>query len=142
MIPPARAYDESIDWPTCQQQDEKVVSQTTWVCWRLVSSRNGDSLGAFPSIPEKWRLSFHSKIVEPFLPLQVIILFRRHLLPIFLSNPNNTISWRQQKRQEYLCSRQHLQFKQTMKELLEQEYSPYYVKSKTPSLLSHWTASL
>jgi len=131
MKQPARAYNESFDGPPAIRRTKK-WSPKRLGCAGVSFSRDGDSLGAFPSLPENCgafpSTSSHRSVQTApaaYIPLE--------------SKQHHQLE--KQKRQEYLCSRQHLQFKQTMKELLEQEYSPYYVKSRTPSLLSHLTGT-
>lgn len=128
---PARAYNQSFGGPPAISRTKK-WSPKRLGCAGVSFSHDGDSRGAFPSLPENCgafpsTASHRSVQTAPaaYIPLE--------------SKQHHQLET--QKRREYLCSRQHLQFKQTMKELLEQEYSPYYVKSKTPSLLSHLTGT-
>lgn len=138
-----------------------------WSPKRLVCATNDDSLGAFPtagegafpSIPKspthttpmlppppdfsrsKRRLmqregSFESLLSAKTAPAVYLPLdsekHDRHLEDIARQKE-------QLRRQHHLHSQQHKEFKQTMKKLLEEEYSPYYVKRGPPSILSHLT---
>jgi hypothetical protein len=103
-----------------------------------ISSR--DSSGAFPSIPNN--IKSNRSGAFPSIPFDTASHRSVQTAPaayIPLESKKHDNLERRQYLHSSTNSRHHLEFKQTMKELLEQEYSPYYVKRKTPSLLSHFT---